>query len=729
MRQLCRTDTFYLGKSVLKFKDLDLDVHLPMTKFIEGPGKRKLGQVPRGHLKTHLWTIADSIRLICNDPNTRILIVCDTAQNAAKMLGLIKRIFQRNRLFQTLFPELIWPCFLQGEGERPERWSAEELEVPRTEDHTEATIEAMGVKGAVVSRHYRHIKLDDLATKEASEAPAVMRRCIDWYQLGESLLVEPEKDHIDVYGTPWTYHDLYRWVEENEPGVRKFFRSCYADEAQTRPLWPARFSMKGLERIRRKQGTFKFSCNPAEAPVLMSDFSEKPIAQIEAGDEVVGYSTGGSERQRRLVKATVLETGSRKAWVYKLVFASGRTIRCTIDHQWFRRKPDKWSRRRPYKPARIGSELHVVDWGTKQQHLPEWGYLAGIIDGEGSCKYHAIQVSQSEVKNPEVCRKLEQTLGTLGLSWKIWRGKIKGKKSALYTLHGGRQTRFDLLRCGRPAKAPQIIESMWSQPCKPFLGQERVVSIKPDREEEVFSFETTSGNYVVWGLASKNCNYMCRPYDPEGKNFLDEWLRYFTIEEGQCVFPGGKRVPIDSLRRFLRIDPAMGESDDAAHNAICVDGMTSEGDIVLLDTWSKRCHPFEMVEQAFSMNSRWQCDQIGIEAVQFQKFLKPYMEQEAERRGIWLDVLPLKTTTRVSKPTRIRAVQPYFERGQVYVQRHQTEFLQQYRDFPIGKLVDLLDVFAYGPQMWERPEDEAERFASEAEYWHWQEGRSELTGY
>jgi predicted phosphoadenosine phosphosulfate sulfurtransferase len=38
-----------------------------------------------------------------------------------------------------------------------------------------------------------------------------------------------------------------------------------------------------------------------------------------------------------------------------------------------------------------------------------------------------------------------------------------------------------------------------------FRSKDRIVSIEPDGEELVYSMQTTTGNYVAWGYASKNC--------------------------------------------------------------------------------------------------------------------------------------------------------------------------------------------------------------------------------
>ena len=207
MRAKAKRSTYVMA-GVIGFHDITALLHLQMCNWIDGPGRRKLGLVPRDHLKTSVWTIANTIRTITCNPNERILLGNETATNAEHFLRRIKAVFEKNTLYQGLFPELI-PDF-----SKLEKWSEREMIIPRDEDFPEATVETIGVGGAVVSRHYTRIKLDDLVGKEASESADVMKKTVDWYQYCESLLVNP-MDTIEVFGTRWSYNDLYSWILEH----------------------------------------------------------------------------------------------------------------------------------------------------------------------------------------------------------------------------------------------------------------------------------------------------------------------------------------------------------------------------------------------------------------------------------------------------------------------------------------------------------------------------------
>jgi predicted phage terminase large subunit-like protein len=474
-REAAKRSNYFMAKAVIGFNDLTPSCHGPLCEFMERPSIRKYGLAPRDHLKTSIWTITDCVRLIACNPNIRILLGNETATNSSHMLRRIQAVFRNCETFRWLFPELIPADFSKI------KWSETEMLIPRNEDYPESTIETIGVGGAVVSRHYNHIKLDDLVGKEASESDEVMRKTIDWYVYCESLLNHPE-DHIDIYGTRWSYRDLYYWIDEHEPDVDAFHRSAITPSGEA--LWPERFPLEVLERLRAKQGHYKFSCQ-----------------------------------------------------------------------------------------------------------------------------------------------------------------------------------------------------------------------------------------------------YLNAPFDPEGGSFKPEWLNYFRLEGGNAIPEIGNSVAISSMRRFMRVDPAFSQSDRAARTAIVVDGVDALGRKFLLHTWAKRCDPSEMFDEIFRAYRQFGCESCHVESVAAQKLIKPWLAQECDRRGQYINVQELKPDSRKSKEARIRGVQPYLRAGEIYIQRHQEDFVGEYLAFPLGQTVDIIDAWAYGPYVWGTPDFEDEAIDWDDE-WHEQiDDRSGVTGY
>lgn len=129
-------------------------------------------------------------------------------------------------------------------------------------------------------------------------------------------------------------------------------------------LWPDRFpetAIAALEKTFRAAGG-DYACNPAEAPVLMSDLSMRRIEDVRVGDELIGFKLpdikdGCRDSRNTLTKCRVLDVFKRNAPVVRITLDSGEVIRCTADHRWFKRVRDGEN---VYSSAKIGSPLTRV---------------------------------------------------------------------------------------------------------------------------------------------------------------------------------------------------------------------------------------------------------------------------------------------------------------------------------------------------------------------------------
>lgn len=208
LRRRAQVDRYFLARGVLGYRDVNPYTHGPMCRFIEDRSKnRRMGLAPRGHLKSTLWTVTDSIGLSLEDPDeTRILIINEIEDNSVGFLAEIKAHWESGELLRALFPEIV-PERTGGPGSR---WSGSKACVNRKTNYKEWTYNAIGLGGAVTSRHFTHIKCDDLIGLEARQSPAEMNRAITYAKSLEPLLVDMDADFIDFIGTRWSLVDLYR---------------------------------------------------------------------------------------------------------------------------------------------------------------------------------------------------------------------------------------------------------------------------------------------------------------------------------------------------------------------------------------------------------------------------------------------------------------------------------------------------------------------------------------
>lgn len=305
-----------------------------------------------------------------------------------------------------------------------------------------------------------------------------------------------------------------------------------------------------------KEGEFSQSlkkvrewCNTPDAPIWMADGTFKPIGEINVGEEVMGWEwiqTEGGQWRKHLKPSRVLATNLREApMVVEVELESGRTMRCTPDHKWANANysPAMWGgegeeprkgRTLEYREAEVGMTLNnfvdPVEPLTEKKQIEAAAYLGGIIDGEGSVAGSEIRIGQSMEKNPEICERIEQSMNILGLNYRIQdRDGVGhfGSGIRIWSITGGRRE-LAKMRSWIPSVK---VEKAWenARSGKSYGTRDKVTSITELGSGEVVSMETETGNYVAWGVASKNCRlmYMTHPLVP---SLIDIYARFPLLD-------------------------------------------------------------------------------------------------------------------------------------------------------------------------------------------------------
>lgn len=233
--------------------------------------------------------------------------------------------------------------------------------------------------------------------------------------------------------------------------------------------------------------------------------------------------------------------------------------------------------------------------------------------------------------------------------------------------------------------------------------------------------------------------YQLNPSDPSVAEFQRTWLRYYSLsDDGRIVLPGvvsarGGDVAygVGQLDRYVLVDPALSKKRKADYTGLVAVGVTPGAYKVVLEASDLKAEPLELIEAIIAATERWKPICVGIEAVAFQKMIKPFLEFVARSRGKFVPVREFKTDTRVSKENRIRSLVPEFARGMIFISASMGELESEYDGFPVASDQHLLDALAYGPQLWQSGEPLSDEELAEARF---EEelalaGRSELTGY
>jgi len=208
----------------------------------------------------------------------RCLLVSENITNASKLGARIKWHFESNSIYRYLFPETI-PTSAQT-------WTNFSLHTPRpgaAGSHGEGTFDFLGVGGALQSRHYGMVIQDDLVGRKAIESPSIMEKTIEYHKLVIGGFESDDKDHENpelVVGNRWAFYDLNSHIREEEPWFRVTSHSAFGGCCDLHParktIFPEEFSFEKLLRIKKRLGSYFFSCQFLNNPVSPEDAEFKP---------------------------------------------------------------------------------------------------------------------------------------------------------------------------------------------------------------------------------------------------------------------------------------------------------------------------------------------------------------------------------------------------------------------------------------------------------------------
>ena len=277
--QRCRTDLFYLTKEILNYDKMTEQTHqelcdyttgaLPNPPEVNRPGfdVRKnllLLLMPRGTFKSSVVTIGFTLQFLLNEPNARILIDSETFSKSKAFLREIIGHLEGNNKYREIFKSVhgMYPFETKSKARL---WTDSELILPcRTRDRKEPTISCAGIDVTKNGMHYDLIIADDLHSETNVTNKEQIQKVIDHYKLAFSLL-DPGCPMI-VIGTRWDYNDLYQHIidyESEDFNILK--KSAYNEDGSL--LFPEVLNEKELDKIKRRQGSYIFSCQYLNEPV------------------------------------------------------------------------------------------------------------------------------------------------------------------------------------------------------------------------------------------------------------------------------------------------------------------------------------------------------------------------------------------------------------------------------------------------------------------------------
>lgn len=167
----------------------------------------------------------------------------------------------------------------------------------------------------------------------------------------------------------------------------------------------------------------------------------------------------------------------------------------------------------------------------------------------------------------------------------------------------------------------------------------------------------------------------------EDRHFKEGWIRHFDS------------LP-ERYYTFAFIDPSMGESVTSDYTALVIVSVDDNHQWYLRLAQRFKINPTQIVDLCFSLQTKFNCNVIGLETVAYQKALMYMLNDEMRRRGVILPVHGVHPGTDKTKEMRIFGLVPRFEWGRILIARGQEDFLLEYRQFPRGGHDDILDALS-----------------------------------
>lgn len=246
------------------FKTTSFTITCSIWKVLPVSEEDHLYALDRLNLSEHEWTLRSAI----HDQDATQLLAFESSDNAEKKVAQIRWHFEENQLFRSLFPEIAYT------GTEP-TWNSKTLIIRRAGQRrrdAEGTFEAIGVGGALQSRHYTTIWEDDLVGENARKSEKVMGDTIGWHGRLHGAFENASTGERFLISNRWGYSDLNSYVRANEPDVVFYTRAAWEtdEDGSARSIFPEQYALEDLYRIRDSGSMtrYDFSCQYLNSPTL-----------------------------------------------------------------------------------------------------------------------------------------------------------------------------------------------------------------------------------------------------------------------------------------------------------------------------------------------------------------------------------------------------------------------------------------------------------------------------
>lgn len=314
-----------------------------------------------------------------------------------------------------------------------------------------------------------------------------------------------------------------------------------------------------------KWGKTWYCLAPGTRVLRNDDLRWVPIENLMEGDGVVGFTEDGPHR--RLQPSKVEATRLVRLPTYRMILADGTEFLASSSHKWLTQNGSlnnsarqaiwrttnniaaQWTQNARKYPIHL---LRITDtW--EDDHSWEAGYLAGLLDGEGSLVQipdgagFALRVSWAQMEGI-VADKTERIAKELGFSVGRYERKTANDPTLQFTIKGGRSEALRLLGQIRPSRLLDKFDptKLTGQlQAKPFVPVEHVEFVGVT---ELVGVQSSTRTFLAEGFASHNSTEAIKTIvqmTGRGMRHKDDWSLSIILDrqfiklfyENQKLFP------------------------------------------------------------------------------------------------------------------------------------------------------------------------------------------------
>ena len=290
--------------------------------------------------------------------------------------------------------------------------------------------------------------------------------------------------------------------------------------------------------------------------VLRTDLRWVDIATLDVGENLVGLDEDREPRMKRRMRPTrVVAKRTRRLPCVRISMEDGRSIVATVQHPWLAR------RRRSHRDGRYewrqsswlrpGDEVWRLaePWDEPQSYA--WGYLGGILDGEGHLRGGRgplLDIAQ----NPGSV--LDAVVAHLTAESIPFRVTHPGPRAVRHVAITGIPNILRVLGQARPRRLLEKGQRAWrGRVPERGGGPVRVTHVEPIGEQTVISLQTDGHTFVAEGFFTHNSQveYRVAAHLSQDPAMIQAYLdgRDMHDETARMIWPDAEEITSEMRRR------------------------------------------------------------------------------------------------------------------------------------------------------------------------------------